>query len=200
MKHENNMILYSRPPSHRSRGFLGSRCRSCSAGPFLQTDIRSIKKQSGLTSLKANQIKLWDSFTLQGVPGEAQLADDVSGDVGLDALTLLGMALCCFQQMVELLRVKLLQGKEKDLSWPTTLSDCEFHPISSFSVFTPDLFGSVKTNPGRFSWWVRFVWAGVKALDRTLMQTKQTDREKRVFLFRFLCLWCERKQTNRRIL
>lgn len=51
--------------------------------------------------------------TLQGVPGEAQLTDDVSGDVGLDALTLLGMALCCFQQMVKLLGIKLLQGREE---------------------------------------------------------------------------------------
>jgi len=54
-----------------------------------------------------------DGVTLQGVPGEAQLADDVSGDVRLDALTLLGMALCCFQQVVELLRVKFLQGERE---------------------------------------------------------------------------------------
>lgn len=52
--------------------------------------------------------------TLQGVPGEAQLADDVSGDVGLDALALLGMALSCFQQVVEFLRVEFLWRTEKD--------------------------------------------------------------------------------------
>lgn len=57
-------------------------------------------------------IKGWDGFTLQGVPGEAQLADDVSRDVGLDTLTFLGMALCCLQQVVELLRIKLLQRTE----------------------------------------------------------------------------------------
>lgn len=50
--------------------------------------------------------------TLQWVPGEAQLTDDVSGDVRLDALALLSMALCCLQQVVELLRIKLLQDGE----------------------------------------------------------------------------------------
>lgn len=50
------------------------------------------------------------AITLQRVPGEAQLADDVAGDVGFDALTLLGMTFCCLQQVVELLWVKLLQG------------------------------------------------------------------------------------------
>ena len=47
--------------------------------------------------------------TIQGVSSvQAQLVDDVSGDVGLDALALFGVALGGLQQMVKLLRVKLL--------------------------------------------------------------------------------------------
>ena len=46
--------------------------------------------------------------TFQRVPGEAQLADDVAGDVCLDDLAHLGMVLCCLQTVQELLWVKLL--------------------------------------------------------------------------------------------
>lgn len=54
-------------------------------------------------------------LTLQGIPGETQLADDVARDVTFDALTLLGMTFSCLQQVVELLRVKLLQqGHEEE--------------------------------------------------------------------------------------
>lgn len=55
-------------------------------------------------------------LTLQRVAGEAQLADDVAWDVRLDALALFGMALCCLQKVIKLLRVKLLPwvGGEKD--------------------------------------------------------------------------------------
>lgn len=35
-------------------------------------------------------------LTLNGVPGEAQLADDVTGDVRFDALTLFSMTLSSF--------------------------------------------------------------------------------------------------------
>ena len=52
-------------------------------------------------------------LTFQGVSGEAQLADDVLGDVRLHALAPLGVALGGLQAVVELLRVKLLQEGPK---------------------------------------------------------------------------------------
>lgn len=51
--------------------------------------------------------------TLQRVLDEPQLADDVAGNVGLYALTNFGVALSSFQEMVELLRVKLLGGENQ---------------------------------------------------------------------------------------
>lgn len=48
-------------------------------------------------------------LTLKGVPGEAQLADNVSRDVRLDALTFFSMTFSSLQQVVELLWIKLLQ-------------------------------------------------------------------------------------------
>lgn len=48
-------------------------------------------------------------LTFQGIPGEAQLAYDVSGNIGLDALADLGLTLCSLQTLVKLLGVKLLQ-------------------------------------------------------------------------------------------
>lgn len=52
------------------------------------------------------------SHTWEGVPSEAQLSDDVSGDVGLDQVALLGVSLCRLQQVVELLWVEFLgQGR-----------------------------------------------------------------------------------------
>jgi hypothetical protein len=48
-------------------------------------------------------------LTFQGVSGEAQLADDVAGDVGAQELALLGVVLRSLQEVVELLRVELLQ-------------------------------------------------------------------------------------------
>lgn len=52
-------------------------------------------------------------LTLQGIPCEAQLANDVAGNVTFNPLSLFGMALSCFQQVVELFGVKLLyQGRE----------------------------------------------------------------------------------------
>lgn len=54
-------------------------------------------------------IRPWSGgLTLQRIPGEAQLADDVPRNVGLDALTFFGVAFSRFQEMVELLWVKLL--------------------------------------------------------------------------------------------
>lgn len=51
--------------------------------------------------------------TWKGVTGEAQLADDVAWDVGLDKVALLGVALRGLQQVVELLRVEFLrQGRD----------------------------------------------------------------------------------------
>ncbi len=41
--------------------------------------------------------------------------------------------------------------------------------LSLMSVFTADLFVSVKMNPGRFAWLVRFVYAGVKAVNQPLI-------------------------------
>lgn len=116
---------YSRPRSRRFPGSPGSRCHSCSAGPFLRTDRRHQENQE--QPAVAAGIGAEPVLTLQGVPGEAQLADDVTGDVGLDALALLGMALRCFQQVVELLGVKLLQeaGRKGEMNaasdWPTGL-------------------------------------------------------------------------------
>ena len=50
--------------------------------------------------------------TWKGVTGEAQLADDVAGDVRLDKVALLRVALGCLQQVVELLGVEFLrQGR-----------------------------------------------------------------------------------------
>lgn len=48
------------------------------------------------------------SVTLQWVSGQPQLADDVSRDVCLHQLSLLGMVLRCLQQMVKLFRIELL--------------------------------------------------------------------------------------------
>lgn len=46
--------------------------------------------------------------TWKRVPGEAQLTNDVTRNVCLDKVTLLGVALGCLQQVVELLRVEFL--------------------------------------------------------------------------------------------
>ena len=51
------------------------------------------------------------SLTLQWVSGQPQLVDDVSRDVRLHQLSLLGVVLRCLQQMVKLFRVELLSLK-----------------------------------------------------------------------------------------
>lgn len=48
------------------------------------------------------------SHTWKGVPGEAQLADDVAGDVSFDQVALLGMSFSGLQQVVELFWVEFL--------------------------------------------------------------------------------------------
>lgn len=73
------------------------------------------EKTSGLGSVKPNY-RRGALLTLQGVPGEAQLADDVAGDVRLDTLALLGMAFSCLQQVVELLGVELLKPRRDSQS------------------------------------------------------------------------------------
>lgn len=58
--------------------------------------------------------------TFQRIPGEAQLAYDVSGNIGLDALAHLGLTLCSLQTLVKLLGVKLLQQSNGDACFQRT--------------------------------------------------------------------------------
>lgn len=50
-------------------------------------------------------------LTFNRVSGQPQLADDVPRNVSFHQVTLLGVILCCLQQMVELLRIKLLETR-----------------------------------------------------------------------------------------
>lgn len=68
--------------------------------------------------------------TFQRIPGEAQLAYDVSGNIGLDALAHLGLTLSSLQTLVKLLGVKLLQPSNGDACFQCTLNN-------TGSVFTP---------------------------------------------------------------
>lgn len=52
--------------------------------------------------------------TFQRISCESQLADDVTGDVRLDALALLGVSFSRLQEVVKLLRVKLLQTRHTE--------------------------------------------------------------------------------------
>lgn len=52
-------------------------------------------------------------YTLQRVSGEAELADDVSGDVCLDPLTNFSLTFCNFKPLIKLFRVKLLSNYTK---------------------------------------------------------------------------------------
>lgn len=62
----------------------------------------------------------------------------------------------------------------------------------------------VKVNSGAFAWLTRFVCAGVKTINRTLVQNKQPDQDRlnrRVLVYfqvnsGVVSLWCESKQTN----
>lgn len=51
-------------------------------------------------------------LTLQRVLDEPQLADDVAGNVGFYSLADFGVSLCGFQEVIELLGVKLLDGEK----------------------------------------------------------------------------------------
>lgn len=53
--------------------------------------------------------------TFQRIPGEAELADDVSRDVSLDALAHLGLTLCSLQTLVKCLWIKLLEKRKSVL-------------------------------------------------------------------------------------
>lgn len=55
---------------------------------------------------------LYLCLTFDRVSGQSQLADDVTRDVRLHQMTLLGVVLCRLQQMVKLLWVKLLETRE----------------------------------------------------------------------------------------
>lgn len=55
-------------------------------------------------------------LTLERIPCEAQLANDVAGNVTFNPMSLFGVALSCFQQVVELLRVKLLYQRREIVS------------------------------------------------------------------------------------
>lgn len=50
-------------------------------------------------------------LTLQRISGQAELADNVAGDVRLHQVPLFGVILGCLQQVVKVLRVKLLHQK-----------------------------------------------------------------------------------------
>lgn len=69
-----------------------------------------LKKKNRLT---ARLLKPTDygPVTFKRVPCQTKLADNVSWDVGLDALAFFGMTLGCLQEMIELFRVKLLQDR-----------------------------------------------------------------------------------------
>lgn len=72
-------------------------------------------------------------LTLQGIPCEAQLANDVAGNVTFNPLSLFGVALSCFQQVVELFRVKLQAFQET--SWAGNDNHQLFHQLHHESHF-----------------------------------------------------------------
>lgn len=97
---------------------------------------------------------------------------------------------------------KLLQQ-----SWTyTVVYNCNavelrFPLIQTKGVFTPNLFGLVQINSSAFAYLLWFIWVGVKAYSRTLVQTKQPGhkRLKRYVSVCFLLtsvtlrLWCKSK-------
>lgn len=68
-------------------------------------------------------------FTLQRVPGQAQLVDDVTRDVGLHQLSFLGVILRSLQQVVELLWVELLREESTVAKERTDLFLSEKHRL-----------------------------------------------------------------------
>lgn len=82
--------------------------------------------------LPAQLLKGQTWHTFQGVPCEPQLADDVAGDVSLDALALFGVTLGSLQQMVELLWIKLLRrGQQRDTGFTSGTLSFKFQWASS---------------------------------------------------------------------
>lgn len=63
--------------------------------------------------------------TLQGVSSKAQLTDDVTRDVCFDSLAFFCMAFCSFQQVIELLRIKLLQHRKETQKSSENISNKE---------------------------------------------------------------------------
>lgn len=49
-------------------------------------------------------------LTFNRVSGESQLADDVTRNISFHQMALFGMVLRCLQQMIKLLRIKLLKS------------------------------------------------------------------------------------------
>lgn len=92
-------------------------CRSCQYLPSLMTNTSDLISWQFIYFL-ISQICVF-SFTptySNRISGQSQLADDVTRNVCFHQMTLLGVVLCCLQQMVKLLRVKLLEESKFD-SW-----------------------------------------------------------------------------------
>lgn len=76
--------------------------------------------------------------TFQGISGEAQLADDVTGDVRFDALAFLGVSLRRLQEVVELLGIELLGRQSGEVN-----AEAAF--LGNIQVFQVKLFETIST-------------------------------------------------------
>lgn len=75
----------------------------------------TISDETRQTESGAGRLRTGDTcsgLTSDGIPGQAQLADDVAGNVRFHQMPLLGVILRRLQQVVKLLGVKLLEGDE----------------------------------------------------------------------------------------
>jgi hypothetical protein len=94
--------------------------RSVGAPAVLLLQAHHIYKEVGVSDCPAAQpAPSGPSHTWKGVPSEAQLSDDVSGDVSFDQVALLGMSLGCLQKVVELFWVEFLGQGWAQLAVPT---------------------------------------------------------------------------------
>lgn len=94
---------------------------SCTPTPGIQPELSRTKVRMRLMmkiTVKSTQ------STFQRIPGESELADDVSGNICLDALAHLGLTLCSLQTLVKLLWVKLLQNEKKERKQGRDVSQC----------------------------------------------------------------------------
>lgn len=82
--------------THRSDSGPGERTPTDSASSVLFNNPGIFKKGP-------------NAFTFQGIPGESELVNNVSGNVGLDALAHLGLTFCSFQALKKLLWIKFLE-------------------------------------------------------------------------------------------